>query len=249
MTAKEIADRFTAKIRAGLDWLPSTRQLADQTGVHRNTSAKAYQLLREIKLVKENIAGSKIQVVKSQQSQLTKAIEDLLLNGLTEPQIQQVIQSELDKRKSVKVISKQADLIEHELRAAGIPISSSGLTVSDDPADGEYHLLLTDFDRYRQQNNLRLPTTIGIITKSSYYYLQATVGLGGGEDVTYLQGDTLERQILIAKMCKLVIVDALHSDYANIVRSLPIEDQAVRQIVQVPYLQANTIDQLKERLL
>lgn len=95
--------------------LPSTRQLAMITGLHRNTISKVYQQLEEDGLV-ESLAGSGIYVKvqgheggtqsKSplleqypQASQLiSKSLDDLLSQGLTLPQVRELFLSEIDWR-------------------------------------------------------------------------------------------------------------------------------------------------------
>lgn len=95
--------------------LPSTRQLATLTGLHRNTISKVYQQLEESGLV-ESIAGSGI-YVKAQRSEETlipdspllsqypeasqliqKSLDDLLWQGLTLSQVKEVFLAAVDWR-------------------------------------------------------------------------------------------------------------------------------------------------------
>ncbi|MGK7956708.1 MAG: GntR family transcriptional regulator [Crocosphaera sp.] len=95
--------------------LPSTRQLATMTGLHRNTISKVYQQLEEASLV-ESIAGSGIYVKAEnsedialpdyplfsrypQQSQLIyKSVDELLRQGLTLPQVKELCLAVIDWR-------------------------------------------------------------------------------------------------------------------------------------------------------
>ncbi len=95
--------------------LPSTRQLAMITGLHRNTISKVYQQLEEQGLV-ESIAGSGIYVKLqgnesglSQSSPLSqdypdaqqiiqKSIDDLIAQGLNLSQVQELILAEVEWR-------------------------------------------------------------------------------------------------------------------------------------------------------
>ncbi|WP_013322194.1 GntR family transcriptional regulator [Gloeothece verrucosa] len=95
--------------------LPSTRQLAMITGLHRNTISKVYQQLEEDGLV-ESLAGSGIYVKVQgheggfssqspilqqypQASQLIrKSLDDLLSQGLTLSQVRELFLSEIDWR-------------------------------------------------------------------------------------------------------------------------------------------------------
>ena len=200
---QEIADRMTAAIRSGETWFPSNRA---NMSCHRNTMTKVNKVLRSRGLITPSKKGERLKVVQPQQSLLGESIEALILSGLSPEEITQVVTSELEKRRSVTVVSKQANLIESEL--IGIPISSSGLKVSDDP-DGEFHLKLTDFAKWKRERKLILPNTIGIITQSDYYFLQAKVGMG--ENVICIQGNDLRQKISIAKLCRVVIVDTLNT--------------------------------------
>ncbi|MGK7946342.1 MAG: GntR family transcriptional regulator [Microcystaceae cyanobacterium] len=95
--------------------LPSTRQLAMITGLHRNTVSKVYQQLEEQGLV-ESIAGSgmyvKIQSNEGNSSQIAplaqdypdahqivqKSLDELLLQGLTLSQVQELFLAEIEWR-------------------------------------------------------------------------------------------------------------------------------------------------------
>lgn len=95
--------------------LPSTRQLAMITGLHRNTVSKVYQQLEEQGLV-ESIAGSgiyvKIQGNEGNNSKLyplaekypeahqiiQKSLDELLLKGLTLSQVQELFLAEVEWR-------------------------------------------------------------------------------------------------------------------------------------------------------
>ncbi|MBF2022379.1 MAG: GntR family transcriptional regulator [Hydrococcus sp. C42_A2020_068] len=95
--------------------LPSTRQLAMMTGLHRNTISKVYQQLEESGLV-ESLAGSGIYVKATsheRRSQLNsplfqqypeasklirKSLDNLLSQGLTLSQIQELLLEEIDWR-------------------------------------------------------------------------------------------------------------------------------------------------------
>jgi len=94
--------------------LPSTRQLATLTGLHRNTISKVYQLLEEDGLV-ESLAGSGI-YVKSQGHEggkrlspilqeypaandlIQKSLDNLICQGLTLSQIKELFLAEVDWR-------------------------------------------------------------------------------------------------------------------------------------------------------
>lgn len=95
--------------------LPSTRQLAMITGLHRNTISKVYQQLEETGLV-ESLAGSGI-YVKAQGHEgetqpgspifqqypeasklIQKSLDDLLLQGLTLSQVRELLLAEIDWR-------------------------------------------------------------------------------------------------------------------------------------------------------
>ena len=87
--------------------LPSTRQLASLTGLHRNTVNKVYQQLEEAGLV-ESVAGSGIYVkIQGQEGgnyldsplsqeysaasqSIRKNLDDLLWQGLTLPQVREL---------------------------------------------------------------------------------------------------------------------------------------------------------------
>lgn len=73
--------------------LPSTRQLATMTGLHRNTISKVYQQLEESGLV-ESIAGSGI-YVKAQRYEETLIPDSPLLNQY--PEATQLIQKSIDE--------------------------------------------------------------------------------------------------------------------------------------------------------
>jgi GntR family transcriptional regulator len=95
--------------------LPSTRQLAGITGLHRNTISKVYQQLEASGLV-ESVAGSGIYVkVQGQEGSchlgsplaqqypavsqsLQKILDDFLLQGLTLSQVREVLLAEIDWR-------------------------------------------------------------------------------------------------------------------------------------------------------
>ena len=95
--------------------LPSTRQLATMTGLHRNTISKVYQQLEEASLV-ESIAGSGIYVKEQnnedislpetplfnqypQESQLVhKTLDELLKQGLTLSQAKELSLAVIDWR-------------------------------------------------------------------------------------------------------------------------------------------------------
>jgi GntR family transcriptional regulator len=95
--------------------LPSTRQLAMLTGLHRNTISKVYQQLEEAGLV-ESLAGSGI-YVKAQGHEggiqpglpifqqypeasklIQKSLDDLLTQGLTISQVRELFLAEIDWR-------------------------------------------------------------------------------------------------------------------------------------------------------
>jgi GntR family transcriptional regulator len=95
--------------------LPSTRQLAMMTGLHRNTISKVYQQLEESGLV-DSLAGSGIYVratspmERSQRPSplfqqypeasklIRKSLDDLLSQGLTLSQIRELLLEEIDWR-------------------------------------------------------------------------------------------------------------------------------------------------------
>ena len=95
--------------------LPSTRQLAGITGLHRNTISKVYQQLEASGLV-ESVAGSGIYVkVQGQEGNphlgsplaqqypvvsqsLQKILDDFLLQGLTLAKVREVLLAEIDWR-------------------------------------------------------------------------------------------------------------------------------------------------------
>jgi GntR family transcriptional regulator len=91
--------------------LPSTRQLATMTGLHRNTISKVYQQLEEAGLVKsvagsgiyvqaqgyESIADEKFPVV-GQNNLVKECIDELLDLGCTLTQIKELFLTEIDWR-------------------------------------------------------------------------------------------------------------------------------------------------------
>jgi GntR family transcriptional regulator len=95
--------------------LPSTRQLAGITGLHRNTISKVYQQLEASGLV-ESVAGSGVYVKAQGQEgsihlgsplaqqypavsqSLQKILDDFLLQGLTLSQVREVLLAEVDWR-------------------------------------------------------------------------------------------------------------------------------------------------------
>ena len=111
--------------------LPSTRQLAQQTGLHRNTISKVYQQLEAIGLV-ESLAGSGIYVKAQGHEEGTKltsplldqhpaaktvikqSIDQLLNQGYTLEQVKELILAEIDWRSRcnalVLVTVPEADL-------------------------------------------------------------------------------------------------------------------------------------------
>jgi GntR family transcriptional regulator len=95
--------------------LPSTRQLASLTGLHRNTVNKVYQQLEQAGLV-ESVAGSGIYVkvqgheggnyqlsplsqeYAAASQSIRKSLDDLLWQGLTLPQVRELFLTEIDWR-------------------------------------------------------------------------------------------------------------------------------------------------------
>ena len=82
--------------------LPSTRQLALQTGIHRNTASKVYHQLEAMGLV-ETRAGSGIYVSSQEQDpqprqQVRQAVDQVLKTGCTLPQARDLLLDEIDWR-------------------------------------------------------------------------------------------------------------------------------------------------------
>ncbi|GAB4225784.1 MAG: GntR family transcriptional regulator [Stanieria sp.] len=113
--SKQLFDQIQFAIASGQylagHRLPSTRQLAMITGLHRNTISKVYQQLEEVGLV-ESIAGSGIYVkaddnqreTESNSSEVVQnniikdSIDELLALGCTINQIQELFIAELEWR-------------------------------------------------------------------------------------------------------------------------------------------------------
>ncbi len=113
--SKQLFDQIQFAIASGQyaagHRLPSTRQLAMITGLHRNTISKVYQNLEETGLV-ESVAGSGIYVknqakanlqqgnelVDQPNVQVRAGIDSLLAAGLTLQQIRDLFQEEIDWR-------------------------------------------------------------------------------------------------------------------------------------------------------
>lgn len=237
----EIAERMISQIRSGETWFPSAR------GNHecfRTTAPKINAMLIEMGLIRTQ-PGKKISVVPPMQSPLSSAIERLILDEDC-PDVEAAVLAELNKRRSITIASEQADLITHEL-AGQIPISShGGLIVSEDPFAGEFHLQLTDFAEYKKQ--ITIPSSVGIVTQSDYYWLQARAGLG--PDRIYMRGDTPDRRRKILRLCPLIICDSLHYDPLRELLSQTLDDQRSRcRIITIPYINQESVLQLKRRLL
>ncbi len=87
--------------------LPSTRQLAMQTGIHRNTASKVYHQLETMGLV-ETRAGSGIYVTQQgmdphprqphPRQQVRQAVDQVLQMGCTLPQARELLLDEIDWR-------------------------------------------------------------------------------------------------------------------------------------------------------
>lgn len=82
--------------------LPSTRQLAMQTGIHRNTASKVYHQLETMGLV-ETRAGSGIYVTQQgmdphPRQQVRRAVDQVLQMGCTLPQARELLLDEIDWR-------------------------------------------------------------------------------------------------------------------------------------------------------
>ncbi len=131
--------------------LPSTRQLAMITGLHRNTISKVYQQLEEKGLV-ESVAGSGIYVKKKNYEQenwyqdkcskvknlVTKSVDNLLNQGCSLSQIKELFSQEIEWRlqcaAKVLVVVQEQDLGVGELmvsqleNALDIPLKLVGMT-------------------------------------------------------------------------------------------------------------------------
>lgn len=239
---QEITEQMIARIRSGETWFPSARK---QHQCFRTTMPKINSVLTKMGLI-ERQPGKKTVVVRPVQSPLSSIIEQLLLDGHC-TDIEDIVMAELQKRRSITIISNQADLIAHEL-ADQIPINTTGVTVSEDPFAGEFHLALTDFAEYKKRLSFAIPNNVGIVTGSDYYWLQARAGLG--TDPIYMRGDTVDSQRRILRLCPLIICDSLHYDYVNQLFSRTPYDQRSRcRIIMIPYVNPSSIVQLKRRLI
>jgi hypothetical protein len=241
-----LADQQTAMIRAGSRWLPSSRY---NPQCHRTTVPKINRELWRRGLIQFR-KGRKAEVLTVQRSPLQQVVDDMVSSGLPTSEIEHQLLREVRRRATVTIQSKQVDLIEREL-GGQFPLGPYGFVVSDDPGIGDYHLPLTDFAVYKKQQNLVVPSLVGIITASSYYYLQASVGLG--ETSTYIHGGSPNNWKQIIRLCRLVICDSINYDSFNSfmakVRQSDIDNSAVSRVLHIPYLQPEYIDRLKEKIL
>lgn len=238
-----LADQQTAMIRAGSLWLPSSRE---NPQCHRTTVPKINRELWRRGLVQFR-KGRKAEVLTIQRSPLQQVVDDMLSSGLPASEIEHRLLREVRRRATITIQSQQSALIECEL-GGQFPLGPDGFVVSDDPGVGDYHLPLTDFAVYKKQQNLAVPSLVGIVTASSYYYLQASVGLG--ENSTYIQGGSLNNWRQIIRLCRLVICDSINYDsFMAEVKRAGIDNSAVSRVLRIPYLQPEYIDRLKGKIL
>lgn len=161
-TATALA-QLRAKLRSGdLRRVPSSRQLAMETGLHKNTCAKILNQLRQEGLISHKI-GTIASLNGVANDPVDNAIDYLLAQGLDFDSAKEAIVKSLQKRKGITINSPNENLIRCELE--DFKFNPNGLIISDQSPDCDFFLKLSDLKQISKEiKDRESAKAIGIIS-------------------------------------------------------------------------------------
>lgn len=239
-----VLTQLRSEIKSGqLTRLPSCRQLAAMTGLHRHTCAKILSKLREEGVIETHRGASSTIVKAAKNNPVDDAIDYLLKQGMTGAEVQEKLLKTLERRKAITIESPNMDLIKFEL--AGFPFSADGLTVSDQPG-GEFLLQLSDISQISKE--IWGQRCVGIVSKSETFRSHIKGAIVHGEVIEALPINNLVSSVFhfsTQVVCDYVIACRLKQ---AAVRHWEATGKRIT-ITPVPYLNPKTIEDLRSKLI
>lgn len=246
-TTKDLTDKLRTELRNGeITVVPSTRYLAFRTGLHRNSCAKALQQLKREGLIDTQMGRVSIPISK-ESDPVDIAIDKLLETGMSLEQAQIQLLNSLDRRRKITVVGENKELIKSELEVEGFEIGDgdNGFKVSDTPNKGDFLLMLSNPKELGLDK--QKVSSIGIISACVSYRVHIRGALskftGDIVEATPKRGEVNSA----LHLCRIIVCDSMIAptlkEFAGEYRQR--NGGAPNNIVPVPYLNKQSIDQLR----
>lgn len=241
-----VLENLRAEIKSGrMSKVPSSRQLATQTQLHRHTCAKILSQLKSEGLIEVNSrSGSKVRSIL--RDPIDTAIDHLLNQGMGFDDVQCALLRALEKRKGISIKSPNEKLIQCELQ--NFDLIENGLIISDQPDSCDFLLQLSDIKEIGK--TLKNQKVLGLVSGSETFKAHV---IGSFSD---LQSDILAVETTksmvrsVFSLCAKVVCDYLIApkleQFAVEYRK---ETYKKVEIIPLPYLSKKSIDDLRKCLL
>lgn len=249
-TSENVLAQLRARLRSGeLSRVPSTRQLALETGYHRNTCAKILAKLRMEGLISVNV-GAASTICGAKKNPVDDAIDYLLSQGMNFDAAKKAILESLQKRRGIFIKSPNEDLIRFELD--GFTFNPGGLIISDQPQDCEFLLQLSDIRQISKKIKSQSQKTvgaIGIVSRSEAFRSHVFGALDYDGEVMSVEPNVRLVSSVFA-FCNQVVCDYLIAHKLNqFAIEYKREQSKTIILTPAPYLNAKTIDELRGKLI